>query len=262
MEPQQIEIIHFNDYGIEVPIRRDPTNETYLALQPPEALPYVVAPRETETAAVVEFVQQRLATLLELREDMLKHYKKTKSLKCHFKTGDVAYLIGRPFMLRVNPLSSGKKTKEATRTRIKVRATMHSDFSLIDLNVAQTNDYDQGRAAFFSYAKPVFARNIQSLLKQCMARVFPEQPVPEKVESRPMREAWVRFNEEQGVVWFSESLIPYPADAIVYTYLVEAIKRFAPEADEEERQGLLEKGVPNWQEMKALLADANNRYAL
>jgi len=262
MEPQQVEVIRFADAGIEIPIRREPTHETYLALQPPEAQPYVVAPRENELALIVAFVQERLPTLLELREDMLKHFRKTKSLKCHFKTGDVAYLIGRPFMLRVNPLSTGRKTKKATRTRIKVRAMMHSDYSLIDLNVAQTGDYDQAKAAFLSFAKPVFARNIPSLLSQCMARVFPEATVPAKAECRPMRDSWVRFNDEQDVVWFSESLIPYPADAIVYTYLVEAIKRYAPDATEEERQELIAKGVPSWEAMRALLNDPNNRYAL
>jgi hypothetical protein len=70
------------------------------------------------------------------------------------------------------------------------------------------------------------------------------------------------MDDEHGTVWFSESLIPYPPHAVVYAYLSVAIKKFAPDAGEAKRAELLERGVPNWQEMKALLADAGNKYAL
>ena len=260
MDPNQIEVIQFPD--IHIPIRREPTQEIYLALQPPEAQPYVVAPLEMPAQDVAVFAQQRLDVLRELRTDMLKHFKKTRSLKCHFKTGDVAYLLGRPFMLRSNPLSSEKKTKKGTRGRANVRATLRSDFSVIDLFVIQAGNYEQGKAAFFGFAQSVFSHNIQSLLEQCMKRVFPNVPAAKNVKCRPMRDAWVRFEEERDTVWFSESLIPYPANAVVYAYLSEAIKRYAPEASDEERKELLSRGVPDWENMKALLNDANNQFAL
>ena len=260
MEIGQIEVINFPD--LQVPIRREPTAETYLALEPPEALPYVVAPNTAPIEEIVAFVQQRLDALHSLRAEMLKHYQKSKSLKCRFKTGDVAYLLGRPFMLRSNPLSSSRKIDKATRSMTSMQATMYSEFSVINLFVAQAGNYDQGRTAFMSYAKKVFSINIKSLLTQCVARVFPDVAVPSKVNSRPMRNTWVSFDEERDVVWFSESLIPYPPHAVVYAYLHEAITRYAPDASEEQYRELVEKGVPNWLEMKALLADPNNRYAL
>jgi len=260
MEAGQIEVINFPN--LQVPIRREPSGETYLALEPPHALPYVVAPKTAPVEDVVGFVQQRLDALHSLRAEMLKHYQKSKSLKCRFKTGDVAHLLGRPFMLRSNPLNTSKKAGKATRALTSIQATMYSEFSVINLFVAQAGNYDQGRAAFMSYAKKVFSINIKSLLTQCMERVFPEVTVTSKVNCRPMRNSWVAIDEDHDVVWFSESLIPYPPHAVVYAYLNEAIARYAPDASEEQYRELIEKGVPNWQEMKALLADPNNRYAL
>jgi hypothetical protein len=260
MSGEQLEVIRFAD--LEIPIRRQPIQETYLALEPPEAQPYVVVPLDAAPADVVVFVEQRVESLRELRDDMLKHFSKTKSLKCRFRTGDVAYLLGRPFMLRSNPLSTVRKNVKGARGRANVQAVMYPDLSVIDLHVMQAGNYDQGRAAFFSYAKVVFAQNVTSLLQQCMQRVFPEATAPSKVNCRPLRDAWVRFDPEHDTVWFSESLIPYPVHAVVYAYLVEAIKRFAPEATEAERLELLDKGVFNWQQMKEILADSQSRYAL
>ncbi|MCL1880440.1 MAG: DUF45 domain-containing protein [Actinomycetia bacterium] len=260
LEAGQMAVIHFPD--LDVPVHRGLTPETYLVLQPPEGLPYVVVPQGMAIEQAVAFVQQRLGVLLELQTDMIKHFRKTKSLKCRFRTGDVAYLLGRPFMLRSNPLSSAKKAKKGTRSRANVQATMRSEFSVIDLHVPQSGSYDQGRIAFMSFAGNVFSRNIQGLIEQCMARVFPEITPPNHVKCRPMHDDWVRFDQERNMVWFSEKLIPYPVNAIVYAYLVEAIKRFAPAVDGQKRQELLEAGVPDWQEMRTLLADPHNRYAL
>ncbi len=255
------EVIEFPD--LKVPIMRGPSSETYLALQPPEALPYVVAPEAQHTDDIVRFVQERFEVLCELRGDMLKHFSKTNSLKCHFRTGDVAHLIGRPFMLRVMPLSpSVKKTRKPTRGLANLSAKLYSDLSLIDLFVSNVGNYEQGKTAFMSYAGNIFSKNIKSLLEQSTKRVFPDVVFSPTVKSRPMRDSWVRIDDAHKVVWFSESLIPYPSHAVVYAYLVEAIKKFAPDVDEDKRHELLKAGVPNWQEMKALLGDPNNQYAL
>ena len=260
MDEGQIEVINFSD--LQVPIHRENSPETYLALQPPDALPYVVAPRDMPVETVAAFIQQNRQIIDELQADMRKHFKKTKSLKCRFRTGDVAYLLGRPFMLRSYPLSSVKKVKRGIRGRANVQATMHRDYSVIDLYVAQVGNFDQGKAAFLSYAQPVFARNVKSLLEQCMQRVFPQAVMPANVNCRPMRDSWVRFDEARDTVWFSEKLIPYPPDAVVYAYLVEAVKYYAPDADESQRLELLQAGVPNWQEMRALLQDPQNRFSI
>jgi len=260
----QIEVIEFHgEYqGIKVPIQRGNSPDIYLALQPPEALPYAVAPFGMPVDEVATFLQQRLDVIQDLREEMLKNFKKSKSLKCRFRTGDVVHLLGRPFMLRVNSYSTSRRMKKSSRGRFNVRASIQSDVSVMLLEVMQTGNYDQGRLAFLSFAKPIFAHNIKSLLLQSMQRVFPEAHVPTTVNSRPMRDTWVRIDDEKDTVWFSESLIPYPPHAVVYAYLVEIIKRLAPDASTEERNELLSKGVINWQEMKALLADPNNPYAI
>ncbi|HBT95272.1 MAG TPA: hypothetical protein DEB24_03880 [Coriobacteriia bacterium] len=254
-------VIEFPD--LKVPIVRGPSRETYLALQPPEAIPYVVAPADVPVEDVARFVHERLDTLKELRADMLKHFSKTNSLKCHFRTGDVTHLIGRPFMLRVNPLStSARRTRKPTRGLANLNARLYNDLSLIDLFVSQVGNYEQGKAAYLSYAQTVFTQNIKSLLEQCMQRVFPEIVFSPTVKARPMRDCWVKIDDTHGVVWFSENLIPYPPHAVVYAYLVEAIKKFAPDASEEKQHELLMKGVPDWEHIRALLADPNNKYAL
>ncbi|MCL2807966.1 MAG: DUF45 domain-containing protein [Coriobacteriia bacterium] len=260
----QAELIEFHGEfsDIKVLVRREPGPDMYLALVPPTALPYVVAPIETPINDVAFFIQQRLEILRELREDMLKHFKKTSSLKCRFETGDVAHLLGRPLMIRVSAVSKGKAVKKAVRVRANVKANLHPDVSLLSLEVMQAGNYEQRRAAFFSFAGQVFSQNIYHLMEQCMQRVFPEAPLPSKVNSRPMRDNWVLIDESRSVVWFSENLIPFPPNAVVYAYLVEAIKLYAPNATEEERLALLATGVPNWQDMKALLGDPNCPYAL
>lgn len=247
---------------LKMAIRRQPTHETYVALQPPDAVPYIVAPLDQSIEDIVAFVRHWIEPIREMRTDMLKRFEKSKSLKCRFKTGDVVYLLGRPFMLRVYPLSSSKRQKKSVRGRVNVKATLRAEISVIDLFVMKTGDYDQGRLAFLAFAKPVFARNATSLLSQCMQRVFPEEHVPETVNCRPMRDTWVKIDKERDIVWFSESLIPYPADCLVYAYLVEEIKSIRPEATEEERHELLTRGVPNWPQLKAILADQNSIFSL
>ncbi|MCL2750116.1 MAG: M48 family metallopeptidase [Coriobacteriia bacterium] len=262
-QAQQLEVIEFHgEYSdIKVLVRRSASGEIYLALQPPEAMPYVVAPFGMPINDVAAFVQARLDVIRELRHEMLKSFKKSKSLKCRFRSGDVVHLLGRPFMLRVYSPSTTRTMKKSSRGRANVKASVQQDVSVILLELIQAGNYDQGRLAFLSFAKPVFSRNITSLLQQCMQRVFPEAHVPETVNSRPMHNTWVRIDDEKDTVWFSESLIPYPPHAVVYAYLVEIIKRLAPDATEEEHAELLAKGVPNWRDMKALLADPNNPFA-
>lgn len=259
MADQQTEVIEFDD--MKVPIHRQPTHETYIALQPPSAQPYLVAPKEAKPEDIIAFVKTWIEVIRELRAEMIKRFEKSKSMKCHYQTGDVAYLFGRPFMLRVYPLKTGKQRTKGARGRANVQANTQSEVSVINLFLLKTGDYDQGRMAFQAFAKPILVRNAQNMVGQCMARTFPEAPVPKKVNCRPMRDAWVRIDNKTDTVWFSESLIPYPPDCVVYAFLVEMIKKLEPDATEEERHALLEKGVPGWQRMKAILADPNSVYA-
>lgn len=259
MTNQKLENLEFD--GLKVPIRRQPTHETYIAFQPPNALPYVVAPLDKEPKEIVEFVQNRIVLIRELRQEMLKRFEKSQSMRCRYHTGDVAYLFGRPFMLRVQPLSKLKGKNKSGRGRMTIKTTTQSDVSVINLFIVKPGNYDQGQAAFLSYAKPLLERNVQGLVPQCMARAFPQKQIPRTIKSRPMRNAWVSFDENTNTVWFSERLIPYPPDAIAYAFLVEIMKFLAPDATEEERVEILDRGVPHWKRMKDLLADSDSVYA-
>ena len=253
------EIVEFDN--LKAVVRRQATHELFIALQPPDALPYIVAPVDLKPEAIVDFVKQWIGVIRELRAEMLKRFEKSKSLKCHYQTGDVAFLFGRPFMLRVYPTAAAKKHNQGMRGRANVNAAIRPEVSVIDLFLLKGGDYDQGRAAFLALAKPIFSRNVVSLIHQCMEIVFPDEPVPETINIRPLRSGWVQFDQGRDTVWVSERLIPYPPECTVYAFLNEIIKARVPEASEEERHELLDKGLPNWRQLKDLLADPNSIYS-
>lgn len=251
------ESINFNDQKIV--IRREPIHELYLAFEPPNASPYMVAPLDTKPEDLVAFVEYWQNSIHEIQSDMIGRFEKSKSLKCHYRTGDVAYLFGRPFMLRVYPSASKKRIKDA-RVRSNVKATIRTEISVIELYLLQVGNYDQGKSAFLSFAKPIFAQNVVNLVQQSMERTLPDEKVPRTVKTRPMRDSWVHIDDKKDVVWFSEDLIPYPPDFVVYAFLVELLKQRRPEASEEEIAALLDKGVTRWREIKEVFADPNNPY--
>ncbi|MDR2716093.1 MAG: M48 family metallopeptidase [Coriobacteriaceae bacterium] len=259
VEGSRAEAIEFDN--MKVAIRRQATHETYIALQPPDAAAYIVAPLDKKPEEIVAFVKEWIGVIREVRADMLKRFEKSKSPKCHYQTGDVAFLFGRPFMLRVFPISSTGGKKKASRVRANVNAAIRSEVSVIDLFLFKTGDYDQARLAFLAMAKPIFARNAEGLVRQCMGRAFPEAPVPAHVKVRPLRGDWVQIDRARDTVWVSEGLIPYPPECMVYAYLHEMAKILAPEAGEEERHALLDRGLPGWPKLKAILADADSPYA-
>lgn len=255
---QRGETISFDDK--QIVIRREPTHELYLALQPPDAAPYMVAPLDTPPEELVGFVEHHQDAIRELRTCMIKRFENSKSPQCHYKTGDVAYLFGRPFMLRVFPAATKKRVK-GTRTRSDVGAAIRPDVSVIDLFVLRVGDFDQGRSAFLSFAKPIYTQNVTNLVHESMERTFPGEPLPRAIRARPMRDTWVHIDDKKDVVWFSEGLIPYPADCVVYAFLMELIKQRRPEASEEEVRALLDTGVPGWQRCKDILNDSESPYS-
>jgi len=258
-QENKVEAIQFDN--LDVIVYRQTVDELYIALQPPNALPYIVAPANKTADEIVVFVKQWLELIRELRVEMLKRFEKSKSLKCHYQTGDVAFLFGRPFMLRTYPLTPKSGKKKASRGLANLQATIRHEISVIDLYLHQPGSYDQGRMAFLSLAKPIFSQNVSSLVRQCMERVFPEARIPTKIKIRPLRGAWIQIDKAKDTVWISENLIPYPPECVVYVYLQEMIGILEPEADEEARSNLLAKGLPNWQELKTLLADTNSKYS-
>lgn len=259
MVERPVENIEFD--GLKVPIWRQPTHETYIALQPPQALPYIVAPLDKKPEEIIQFVQHWVEIVRELRAEMLKRFEKSSSLKSHYQTGDVVHLFGRPFMLRVYPLNKPRSVTGGSRGRVKVKANAQNEVSIINLYVMQTKDYDQARLAFLSFAKPIMTRNMHDLMKQSRDRALPGVDVPKNVVCRPMRDNWLKVDEKVDTVYVSERLIAYPPDCVVYAFLLEMIRIHAPEASEEERHEILTDGLPNWPRFKAILADPESVFA-
>ena len=242
--------------SIEVPIIRAGMPEVFVALRPPEALPYIMASRTMEVQAIVDFFTQRVAVVEEMRQDMLKRYSKGSYGKCRYQTGDVAYIMGRPFQLRVYPLGS-KKMKGAARGRITAKYSVAADVSLLTLYVVHPKNYDEAKLAFNSYAEGVLSRNAVGLVKDFAETVLPGMEVP-PVRMRAMRGRWSSY--EAGALWLSTDLIPYPPDCLVYTILKQ-LEELSPLGDDE-FHAHLERIVPGWRKAATILAERPEPYSL
>ena len=75
-----------------VPIRRANMPDMFIALEPPDASPYIMCSKEADPQTLVQFLSERVKAVEELRVDMRKRFAKNKSLRCLYKTGDVAYI--------------------------------------------------------------------------------------------------------------------------------------------------------------------------
>ena len=241
---------------IEVPVIRAGMPEVFVALQPPTAQPYVMAARDAQPQAIVDFFGQRVAVIEEMRQDMLKRFSKGSYGKCRYQTGDVAYVMGRPFQLRVYPLAT-KKMKAAARGRATAKYSLAADVSLLTLYVVHPKNYDEARLAFNSYAEQVLLRNAVGLVGDFSSFMLPGQPAP-TVRMRAMRNRWSSY--EAGALWLSTDLIPYPPDCLVYTILKE-LKELSP-LPEDQFQEHYERILPGWRTAAKMLADRPEPYSL
>lgn len=242
--------------SIEVPIIRAGMPEVFVALQPPDAKPYIMAARNMEPKAIVDFFSQRVAVVEEMRQDILKRFAKGSYGKCRFQTGDVAYVMGRPFQLRVYPLAT-KKMKNVARGRTTAKYSLKADVSLITLFVVHPKNYDEARLAFNSYAESVILRNAVGMVNDFSATFLPGMPVP-PVRMRAMRNRWSAY--EAGALWLSTDLIPYPPDCLVYTILKE-MEEISPLSKMEFREHY-ERILPGWSAAGKMLAERAEPYSL
>jgi hypothetical protein len=253
------EQVNFDDQ--HAPIYRIDRNDLYIALQPPDAAPYVVAGRDMEADFIVKFIQDRVPLLRELRADMLKRYEKSPSLECRYQTGDVAYLFGRPFMLRVSTLGKSKM-KAGMHGRVNVNATMHNDVSLINLYVMQMGSYDQRRAAYTAWADGVFLMNARSITEGCARTANITATAPATVRTRDMPSSWCQMDVDHGITWMSRRLAPYPPECIAYAFMAAAARTLLPaDATEAQRHALIEAGCPTWEHAQATLNDKTSPFA-
>lgn len=244
--------------GVDIPIVRAGMPDLFLALKPPAAEPYIMAPREAQPQQIVDFFAAHAAQLDELREDMLKRYRKSPTRKCRYQTGDVAYVLGRPFQLRVYPLAQKKGAmKQGARMRTTSKFSLDPDISLLTLYVVHSKNYDEAKLAFNGYAENVLLRNAQKLAADFAAVLTPGKAAP-PVRMRAMRGRW--SSGEAGALWLSTDLIPYPPDCLVYAIWRELEKGSG--LPEEQREAHLERILPGWREAARLLADRPEPYSL
>ena len=243
---------------VDVPIVRAGMPDLFVALQPPQAAPYIMAPREMPPAQIVEFFEPRVAQVEELRADMLKRFSKSDSLKCRYQTGDVAYVMGRPFQLRVYPLGqSAERPKGGARGRATSKYALAPDLSLITLFVVHPRNYDEAKRAFNGYAEGVILRNAVGMAAD-FTRILAPGAEPPAVRMRAMRDRW--SSDEAGALWLSTDLIPYPPDCLVYVIWRELEKRAAiPEGEVRER---FEHILPGWLQARQILQNRSEPYSL
>ena len=240
---------------VEVPIYRAGMPEVFVALQPPTAQPYIMAARDMPPQQIVDFFIPHVQEVEELRLDMLKRYAKTTSEKCRYMTGDVAYVMGRPFQLRVYPLSQGNM-KKASRGRATAKYSLNTAISLITLYVVHPRNYDEAKLAFNSYAESVILRNATGLVSD-FANILTPGAKPPTVRMRAMRDRW--SSDEAGALWLSTDLIPYPPDCLVLTIWRELEKKAViPDSLVQEH---FERILPGWRAAQQMLADRAKPYS-
>lgn len=240
----------------EVPIYRAGMPEVFVALQPPEAQPYIMASRDMEAQHIVEFFSAHVVEVEELRQDMRKRFSKGSYGKCRYQTGDVAYVMGRPFQLRVYPLSA-RKMKSAARGRATAKFSLNANVSLITLFVVHPKNYDEARLAFNSYAETVIVRNAVGLVSDFSKTLLPGQKTPQ-VKMRAMRGKWT--SNEAGCLWLSTDIIPYPPDCLVYVILRE-LEKLSP-VPEDEFAAHAQRILPGWERARDMLAQRPVPYSL
>ena len=241
---------------VEVPVYRGPIQEVFLALRPPTAQPYVMAPRGMETQQIADFFGKHVAELEELRQDMLKRFAKGSYGKCRYQTGDVAYVMGRPFQLRVYPLGQ-RKMKSAARGRATSKYSVNRDVSLIKLFVVHPKNYDEAKLAFTSYASSIVLFNAKKMTESLAKSIAPDAKLP-AVRIRSMRGRWSAC--EAGALWISDSIIPYPPECLAFTVAKEL--QGLSNLSDEEFQTVLDRVVPNWREAAKILSERAEPYSM
>ena len=258
--PRQESLTYVRENGekVLVPIVRAGMPDLFVALQPPDARPYVMAPLAIEPKQIVDFFTARVAQVEELRVDMLKRFEKSHSLRCRYQTGDIAYVMGRPFQLRVYPLGENRqRVKSGARGRSTSKYSIDPGVSLLTLYVVHPRNYDEARLAFNGYAEQVLLNNAVGLTKDFQELLCPGAKPP-SVRMRAMRDRW--SSAEAGALWLSTDLIPYPPDCLVYVIWRELEKHASVPQDQIREQ--FERVLPGWKAARQMLVERAEPFSL
>lgn len=239
-----------------VPVLRENCREIYAALEPPAATPYIVAPHGAQIQSIVDFFVPLIPKVEELRADMQKRFAKGSYGKCAYRTGDVAYVMGRPFMLRVYPLNTSGGKVKAARGRATAKFSVDSTVSLLTLYVVHAKNFDEARVAFNAYAQRVIGKNALDMVHRFNAQLRPGEGDP-PVRLRAMRDRFASF--EAGAIWLSNDIVPYPPECLAYAIwrALESRKTVSDvEADE-----MLGKAIGEWKRAADILAKRAKPYS-
>ncbi len=245
------------EYGdVKIPIERISAHELFLALRPPDGQIYLVAPLDAQPQQIVDFFAAHRVQAEELQQKMRKRFVKGRSVRCRFQTGDVAYIMGRPFMLDVVPLATRRVGKVEARGRSTSKVQVDTDLSLLTLYIVNERSYDQARTAFLSYARSVILQNAKSLTVQFAARLIPERKAP-AVRMREMGDRMAQLRG--GALWLSDDIVGYPPDCLAYSIwrCLEGVSRLPEEGKKE----ALDATIPGWRAACELLSTREGPYA-
>ena len=254
-EPQsKIASIEFD--GLSAPVVRAPVPDLYFQIDPPDAAPTIHASLDATNEQIIALVDQNLPLVRELREDMLKRYRHTSSTTCRYRTGDIAYVLGRPFFLRVYGASQRGQMRHAARGRASAGTRFYPAVSMVELYVMQPGNFDQGRQAFLSWARPILINNVPVLAQHALADSGLDFDLPQRVMMRPGMNEMLHVDPAARTLWVSDELVGFPPGCIVYAFM----RATTAGLDEPTRQELLEKACPDWRESGALLRDRDCVY--
>ncbi|MBQ9058534.1 MAG: DUF45 domain-containing protein [Atopobiaceae bacterium] len=274
----QIESITLD--GCACRIYRSAGVEPYFSLIPPQAKPSIVAPPTMSDDELLTFAEARMTLMRAIRKEAVERYNEAgrRRLRCHYRTGDSAYVLGRPYVIRVISTSSPElhqsrqlPQRDATtlHQRTQSGASLRHDLSLVTLYVDNPSSLEERREVFLNWARPLFVAGISPYIKQSARRAQLIGKVPSLVDARSTRRGLVRFDDRRNTIWFSDELIAFPPICSSYAFMLEVARNSI--VDEEEgvrarertqalRDELVAQGCPGWMRAKLILDNADSPY--
>ena len=259
-QPPQEKLTFTTPAGEEVDVKiiRFNSPDLFIALTPPSAIPYIVAPLNVPPNVIVDFFGQHVEQIDGMRLDMKKRFEKISSRKCLYRTGDIAYVLGRPFQIRVYPLAEVKEhTHKVFRGQVTAKFSVDEAISLVTLHVVHPKNYDEARNVFLDYATRVMLNNANSLVRD-FSRDLKITDKQFTIKTRALKDHMSSY--EGSIFWLSHDLIPYPPDCLVYV-LLKQLKQFS-KVTEEEYQKIFERILPNWKAARQLLKERPEPFSL
>lgn len=247
--------------GVTARVIRTGGTEAFFTLDPPDGAPALHVPRGMGNEQVIDFVKAHIATIRDMRVEMSRRYAHGTSRGQRYETGEVAYVLGRPFVLRVTPLAGSSKMRHASRGRATTRVGVDTEAGLVELGVIQKGNFDQRKGTFLSWAAPILARNAERLCPAAARQAGYEGELPSRWKVVPMRQHLVRIDRGQNAVLISEDLVPYPARCLVYAFVRALAEEQLAESGlegaelERARADMIAAGCPEFEQARADLAD-------